>query len=77
MSRVSVRSQGLYATLVEKRGTYGQIVLANQLEVGQLTVEARQEEVDDLHLEVAAATRMEMGKRPDVWEAELYIPGGS
>jgi hypothetical protein len=47
---------------VEKRGTYGLIVLANQLEVGQLTVEARQEEVDDLHLEVAAAARMVMGK---------------
>jgi hypothetical protein len=30
--------------------------------VGQLTVEARQEEVDDLHLEVAVAARMEMGE---------------
>jgi hypothetical protein len=40
---------------VEKRGTYGLIVLTNQPEVGQLAVEARQEEVDDLLLEVAAA----------------------
>jgi hypothetical protein len=47
---------------VEKRGTYGLIVLANQPEVGQLAVEARQEGVDDLLLEVAAAARMEMGK---------------
>jgi hypothetical protein len=47
---------------VEKRGTFGLIVLANQPEVGQLTMEARQEEVDDLHLEVALAARIEMGK---------------
>jgi hypothetical protein len=47
---------------VEKRGTYGLIALTNQLEAGQLTMEARQEEVDGLHLEVAAAARMEMGK---------------
>jgi hypothetical protein len=48
--------------LVEKRGTFSLIALTNQPEVGQLTVEARQEEVDDLHLEVAVAARMEMGK---------------
>jgi hypothetical protein len=43
---------------VEKRGTFIQIVQINQLEDGQLTVEARQEEVDDLYLEVAVAARM-------------------
>jgi hypothetical protein len=47
---------------VEKRGTFGLIVLTNQPEVGQLTVEARQEEADDLHLEVAVAARVETGK---------------
>jgi hypothetical protein len=47
---------------VEKRGTFGLIFLANQPEVGQLTMEARQEEVDDLHLEVAAAVRIAMAK---------------
>jgi hypothetical protein len=47
---------------VVKRGTYGQIALTNQPEVGQLTVEAKQEEVDGLHLEVAVAARTEMGK---------------
>jgi hypothetical protein len=48
--------------LMERRGIFIQIVQINQLVVGQLTVEARQEEVDDLHLEVAVAARMEMGK---------------
>jgi hypothetical protein len=48
--------------LVERRGIFVQIVQINQLVVGQLTVEARQEEVDDLHLEVAVAARMEMRK---------------
>jgi hypothetical protein len=43
---------------VEKRGIFVQIVQINQLEDGRLTVEARQEEVDDLHLEVAVAARM-------------------
>jgi hypothetical protein len=47
---------------VEKRGTFNLIVLANQPELGQLTVEARQEEVDDLHLEVAATARISMAK---------------
>jgi hypothetical protein len=48
--------------LVERRGTFVQIIQINQLVVGQLTVEARQEEVDDLHLEVAVAARMGTGK---------------
>jgi hypothetical protein len=39
---------------VERRGIFIRIVQINQLVVGQLTVEARHEEVDDLHLEVAA-----------------------
>jgi hypothetical protein len=43
---------------VEKRGTFVQIVQINQLVDGRLTVEARQEEVDDLHPEVAVAARM-------------------
>jgi hypothetical protein len=47
---------------VEKRGTFVQIVQINQLVDGRLTVEARQEEVDDLHLEVAVAARMGMVK---------------
>jgi hypothetical protein len=47
---------------VEKRGTFSLIALTNQPEDGQLIVEARPEEVDDLHLEVAVAARMEMGK---------------
>jgi hypothetical protein len=47
---------------VEKRGTFVQIVRTNQLVVGQLTVEARQEEVDEPHLEVVVAAGMETGK---------------
>jgi hypothetical protein len=43
---------------VEKRGTFIQIVLTNQLVVGQLIVEARQEEVDEPHLEAAVAAKM-------------------
>jgi hypothetical protein len=37
-------------------------IIANQPEVGQLTAEARLAEVDDLHLEVAAAARIAMAK---------------
>jgi hypothetical protein len=46
--------------LVERRGIFIQIVQTNQLVVGRLTVEARPEEVDDLHLEVVVAARMGM-----------------
>jgi hypothetical protein len=43
---------------VEKRGTFIQIVQINPLVDGRIIVEARHEEVDDLHLEVAATARM-------------------
>jgi hypothetical protein len=42
--------------------------------VGQLTVEARQEEVDDPHLEAAVATKI--GTVKEAGEAELHISGG-
>jgi hypothetical protein len=48
--------------LVERRGIFVQIAPINQLVVGQSTVEEKQAEVDDLHLEVAAAARIVMGK---------------
>jgi hypothetical protein len=41
-----------------RKGIFVQIVQINQLVDGQITVEARQEEVVDLHLEVAVAARM-------------------
>jgi hypothetical protein len=41
-----------------RKGTSVLTVLINQLVDGQITVEARLEEVDDLHLEVAVAARM-------------------
>jgi hypothetical protein len=44
--------------LVEKKGIFIQIVQINQLVDGWITVEASQEEVVDLHLEVAVAARM-------------------
>jgi hypothetical protein len=44
--------------LVEKRVTFVQIVQINQRVDGRITVVASLEEVDDLHLEVAAAARM-------------------
>jgi hypothetical protein len=43
---------------VEKRGISVQIVRINPLGDGLIIVETRQEEVDDLHLEVAVAARM-------------------
>jgi hypothetical protein len=42
---------------VEKRGTFVQTVQINELVDGLITVEANQEEVVDLHLEVAVAAR--------------------
>jgi hypothetical protein len=54
---------------VEKRGTFVQIVLINQLVDGRITVEASLEEVDDLHPEVAVAARMGT-------EKEVGILGG-
>jgi hypothetical protein len=43
---------------VEKRGTFIEIVQINPLVDGRIIVEARQEEVDDLHLEVVVTARM-------------------
>jgi hypothetical protein len=43
---------------VEKRGISIRIARINPLVDGLIIVEARQEEVDDLHLEVVVATRM-------------------
>jgi hypothetical protein len=51
---------------VEKRGTFVQIVQINQQVDGLIIVEARQEEVDDLHLEVAVAARMGMEKEAGI-----------
>jgi hypothetical protein len=51
-------SQGLSIMLAGKKGIFIQIVLINQLEDGQITEEASQEEVVDLQLEVAVAVRM-------------------
>jgi hypothetical protein len=44
--------------LVGKRGTFIQIVQINQLVDGRLTVEVKQEEVDDPHLEAAVVAKM-------------------
>jgi hypothetical protein len=48
--------------LAEKKGIFVQIVQINQLVDCWITVEASQEEVVDLHLEVAVAARMGMEK---------------
>jgi hypothetical protein len=55
--------------LVEKRGIYVQIARINPLGDGLIVVEASQEELDDLHLEVEAAARMGT-------EKEAVILGG-
>jgi hypothetical protein len=51
-------SQGLSVMLAGRKGISIRIVLINQLEDGRITGEASQEEVVDLHLEVAVAVRM-------------------
>jgi hypothetical protein len=47
---------------MEKRGIYIQIAQINPLGDGLIVVEASQEELDALHLEVVAAARMGMEK---------------
>jgi hypothetical protein len=44
--------------LTGRKGIFVQTIQINQLVVGQLTVEVRQEEVDDPHLEAAVAAKM-------------------
>jgi hypothetical protein len=58
MFRKIATSQGLSIMLAGRKGISVQIVLINQLVDGRIIVVARQEEVVDLHLEVAAAARM-------------------
>jgi hypothetical protein len=48
--------------LVERRGIFDQIVPISQLEVGQLIVEVKQAEVEDLHLEEAIVAKIAMGR---------------
>jgi hypothetical protein len=52
--------------LAGRKGISIQIVQINQLEDGRITVEARQEEAVDLHLEVAVAARMGMEKEAGI-----------
>jgi hypothetical protein len=63
--------------LAGRKGIFIQTVQINQLVVGQLTVAARQEEVDDPHLEAVVAAKIGTVNRSDFWEAELHISGGS
>jgi Iap family predicted aminopeptidase len=58
MFRENAPSQVLSVMPAGRKGIFVQIVQINQLVDGRITVEARLEEVDDLHLEVVAAARM-------------------
>jgi hypothetical protein len=55
---MNAESRELSILLAGRKGTNIQIVQINLLVDGRITVEARQEEVADLHLEVAVAVRM-------------------
>jgi hypothetical protein len=55
MSRENAPSQVLSVTPIGRKGIFIQIVQINQRVDGRITVEARLEEVADLHLVVAAA----------------------
>jgi hypothetical protein len=57
MFRKIATSQGLSVMLAGRKGISVRIVLINQLEDGRITGEASQEEVVDLHPEVAVAAR--------------------
>jgi hypothetical protein len=57
MFRKIATSQGLSVMLAGRKGISVQIVLINQLVDGRIIVVVSQEEVVDLHLEVAAAAR--------------------
>jgi hypothetical protein len=62
MFRKIATSQGLSVMLAGRKGISVQIALINQLVDGRIIVVVRQEEVVDLHLEVAVAARMTMEK---------------
>jgi hypothetical protein len=60
--RENAPSQVLSIMLAGRKGIFVQIVQINQLVDGRIIVEASQEEVVDLHLEVAVAARTTMEK---------------
>jgi hypothetical protein len=51
--------------LAGRKGIFVWTVQINQLVVGQLTVEVRQEEVDDPHLEAVVVAKMGMVKEAE------------
>jgi hypothetical protein len=57
MFRENAPSQVLSVMLAGRKGISIQIVQINQVVDGRITVEVSQEEVVDLHLEVAVAAR--------------------
>jgi hypothetical protein len=61
-------SRELSILLAGRKGIFVLIVLINQLVDGRITMEARLEEVDNLHLEVVVAARMGTEKEAKILE---------